>query len=95
MIAGRAKEITGPYLDENGTPMMLGSGNEILKANEEWLEPGGQSVLLGSPRDLIASHAYDAKTGRAALQISTIDWSGDWPHVALEQHHGPAPPPVR
>jgi arabinan endo-1,5-alpha-L-arabinosidase len=92
MIAGRAKEITGPYLDQNGTAMMLGGGTEILKSNEEWLGPGGQSLLLGSPHDLIAFHAYDGKTGRPALQISTIDWSGDWPHVALEEHHAPAPP---
>jgi arabinan endo-1,5-alpha-L-arabinosidase len=91
IVTGRAKEITGPYVDENGTPMMQGGGTELLKANEEWLGPGGQSILLGSPADVIAFHAYDAKTGTPALQISTIDWSGGWPHIALEAHHGPAP----
>lgn len=87
IMIGRAKEITGPYVDENGKPMMQGGGTELLKANEEWLGPGGESIWLGSPNDVMAFHAYDAKTGKPALQISTIDWSGDWPHIALEAHH--------
>jgi arabinan endo-1,5-alpha-L-arabinosidase len=91
-MVGRSKAIIGPYVDENGTPMMKGGGTEILHANAEWLGPGGESILLGSPEDLIVFHAYDAKTGKPALQISTIDWSSGWPHAALEQHHAPAPP---
>jgi arabinan endo-1,5-alpha-L-arabinosidase len=90
-MVGRSNAITGPYVDEAGTPMMKGGGTEILRANDEWLGPGGESILLGSPDDLIVFHAYDAKTGKPALQISTIDWSTGWPRVALEQHHAPAP----
>lgn len=83
IIVGRAREITGPYLDESGKSMMQGGGTEVLHANAKWIGPGGQSILLGTPDDLIAFHAYDAKTGKPALQISTIDWSGNWPHIAL------------
>jgi arabinan endo-1,5-alpha-L-arabinosidase len=89
-MVGRAKEITGPYVDENGRPMLEGGGTQILKANDVWLGPGGESVLLGAPADLLVFHAYDAKTGKPALQISTIQWSGGWPRVALEAHHAPA-----
>ncbi len=89
-MVGRAKEVTGPYVDENDRPMMQVGGTEILHGNSEWVGPGGESVLMGSPDDLIAYHAYDAKTGKPALQISTIEWRNGWPHVALAAHHSPA-----
>lgn len=83
IMVGRAKQVTGPYIDQNGEPMTDGGGTQLIKPNQHWLGPGGESVLLGSPHDLIAFHAYDANTGKPALQISTIDWSGGWPHIAL------------
>ncbi len=91
-VVGRAKEITGPYLDKNGQLMERGGGSEILHGNQEWVGPGGESVLLGTPNDLLVFHAYDAVTGRPALQISTIKWSGGWPHVLLGARHAPPPP---
>lgn len=84
IMAGRASRITGPYVDEEGRPMLDGGGTELLKGNQEWVGPGGESVLPSSPHDLMVFHAYDAKTGRPALEISTIDWSGGWPHIELE-----------
>lgn len=90
-MVGRAKKVTGPYLDENGTPMLQGGGTQILAGNSAWVGPGGESILMGSPNDLIVFHAYDTKTGRPVLQISTIDWSDGWPHVALETQHAPPP----
>lgn len=98
-MVGRAAEITGPYLDESGKAMIDGGGTQILAANQTWLGPGGESVLLGRPNDhpgndlpgndLLVFHAYDAKTGKPALQISTIDWSTGWPRVALGLNHAP------
>lgn len=82
-MVGRAENVTGPYVDQAGTPMSQGGGTQILGSNADWLGPGGESVLLGSPEDLIVYHAYDAKTGKPALQVSTINWAGGWPHVAL------------
>ncbi len=90
-MVGRSKQITGPYVDRNGKPMMQGGGTEVLQANQVWLGPGGESILLGKPEDLLVFHAYDAKTGKPALQISTIDWGSGWPHAALGQQHDPAP----
>src|SRR5581483_10993453 len=83
IMAGRATRITGPYLDKTGKAMSEGGGTELLGANSKWLGPGGQSILLGSPNDLIVFHAYDAKTGKPAMQLSTIDWSSGWPAIAL------------
>lgn len=83
-MVGRATKVTGPYLDASGTPMLQGGGTELLKANGRWLGPGGESVLQRAEGDIIVFHAYDATTGRPALQISTLTWEHGWPHAALQ-----------
>lgn len=66
--------------------MAEGGGTELLTGNARWLSPGGGSIWMqpdGS--DLLVFHAYDAKTGKTTLQISTITWQDDWPQATLEQ----------
>ena len=83
-MVGRARQVTGPYLDRAGVPMMQGGGTEILKGNARWLGPGGESAFKGKDgQSILVFHAYDAQTGHPALQISSISWSHDWPEVAL------------
>jgi len=83
-MVGRSAKITGPYMDASGVAMLHGGGTQILFPNSRWIGPGGESLLQQPDGDLIVFHAYDAKTGKPSLQISTIDWTGGWPHVALE-----------
>ena len=92
-MVGRATKITGPYLDETGKAMSDGGGSELLTGNDTWVGPGGESVWMGKGKDpdIIASHAYDAKTGRPALQISTIVWNGGWPSAVLRSTPTAAP----
>ena len=82
-MVGRANAVTGPYLDESGKPMAQGGGTQLLGANSRWLGPGGASVLEESGKDLLVFHAYDAGSGKPALQISPIGWQAGWPVVAL------------
>jgi arabinan endo-1,5-alpha-L-arabinosidase len=83
---GRSKSVTGPYVDASGKPLAEGGGTLLLTANSRWLGPGGESVYLGPHKqDLIVFHAYDGKTGKPSMQLSTIDWTDGWPHAALEQ----------
>jgi arabinan endo-1,5-alpha-L-arabinosidase len=85
-MVGRSKQITGPYVDDHGVAMMQGGGTPLLSGNARWLGPGGESVLMQSRGpDILVFHAYDAQTGKPALQISTIAWHHGWPHVALQQ----------
>jgi arabinan endo-1,5-alpha-L-arabinosidase len=85
-MVGRSKQVTGPYVDDRGVPMNEGGGMQLLSGNARWLGPGGESVLVGlPPPDLLVFHAYDAQTGKPALQISTIVWTDGWPHAALQQ----------
>lgn len=89
-MVGRSHNVTGPYVDASGTPMLDGGATPMLMGNDRWLGPGGESIRmgrdhgLGDDRDIIVFHAYDGKAGDAYLQLSTIDWSGGWPHAALE-----------
>ncbi len=82
-MVGRSRQVTGPYLDAEGKPMLQGGGTQLLTANARWVGPGGQSILQRPEGDIMVFHAYDAITGKPALQISTLTWQDDWPHAAL------------
>lgn len=83
-MVGRSRNITGPYIDAAGTPMLRGGGTQLLGGNSRWLGPGGESVLLQPEGDIIVFHAYDGKTGKPSLQISSLTWVDGWPHAALD-----------
>lgn len=83
-MVGRSRSVKGPYLDASGKPMVEGGGTPLLVGNERWVGPGGESILQEPGRDIIVFHAYNGKTGKPRLHISTIDWTSDWPHAALE-----------
>lgn len=82
-MVGRSRSVNGPYVDAAGKPMLQGGATQLLVANSRWLGPGGESVLQRPEGDIIVFHAYDADTGKPALQISTLVWSHGWPHAAL------------
>lgn len=83
IMVGRSRDVTGPYVDAEGKPMLSGGATQLLAGNSRWLGPGGESILQTASGDVMVFHAYDAETGKPALQVSTITWNGDWPHVAL------------
>ncbi|MGH9582951.1 MAG: arabinan endo-1,5-alpha-L-arabinosidase [Bryobacteraceae bacterium] len=79
IVVGRSAEITGPYVDESGNPMLAGGGTRIVQGTARWRGPGGESVLAAPQRDWLVFHAYDGVTGRPYLQISTLAWQNGWP----------------
>lgn len=83
-MVGRSRKITGPYVDEQGIPMLDGGGTPVLLGNDRWIGPGGESLRQMPSEDIIVFHAYDVTTGHPYMQLSTVDWRGGWPHVALE-----------
>ncbi len=82
-MVGRSREITGPYVDRAGKDMKKGGGTPVLAANHRWLGPGGESLYSGKDQTIMVFHAYDARTGKPALQISTVAWNDGWPQVGL------------
>jgi arabinan endo-1,5-alpha-L-arabinosidase len=83
-MVGRSKNVTGPYVDRDGRPLMEGGGSPLLAGNSKWLGPGGESLLHEAHKDIIVFHAYSAVDGHPALHIATLGWSDGWPEAALE-----------
>jgi arabinan endo-1,5-alpha-L-arabinosidase len=83
VVVGRSPKITGPYIDKAGKPMTEGGGSRLTNSTSLWRGPGHEAILLqtDSP-DLMLFHAYDGVSGKPFLQISTIEWKGDWPQTA-------------
>ena len=92
-MVGRSPQVTGPYTDAAGKSMMDGGGTLLLAGNGRWIGPGGESVLQQKDGDIMVFHAYDGKTGRPSLEISSIGWSNGWPHAVLEEVSKPQDKP--
>ena len=81
---GRARKVTGPYFDRNGIPLTKGGGTQVVpEVTAKWHGAGGESVLQDAGTDYLVFHAYNAKTGRPRLEISTIAWDDGWPRIAV------------
>jgi arabinan endo-1,5-alpha-L-arabinosidase len=87
MIVGRAKSVTGPYLDRDGTPMARGGGTLLLAGDAEWYGVGHCAVCDFDDVDYLIFHGYDAADqGRSKLRIEKLTWDRDgWPAVAAKQ----------
>lgn len=78
---GRSRELTGPYVDRQGRPMLEGGGTKILAAYGTILAPGHQTILQEGRNWWLIHHWYDpAHDARPELGIRPLDWSADgWP----------------
>lgn len=84
ITVGRATSALGPYVDQEGRPMLEGGGSLLLEGDERWRGPGGSSVFRHEDRTYHLFHAYDAeKDGQSTLRISELLWDADaWPRSA-------------
>jgi arabinan endo-1,5-alpha-L-arabinosidase len=82
IMVGRSKEITGPYSDAAGIPMLAGGGSLVLETQQKIIGPGHCGIFNAKGQDWLVNHFYDPfNYGRATLQIRPIVWSDDqWPH---------------
>lgn len=86
-VVGRAKEVTGPYLDYDGKPMMQGYAQVVLHGDldktRRFRGPGAPGVARVGGRELMVWHAYDARNkGAPTLRLAPIGWTADgWPVV--------------
>jgi len=80
---GRARRVTGPYVDRDGKDMREGGGTLVVAGNGRWHGPGHCAVLQSREGDRLVYHAYDAEArGISTLRISPLIWdSAGWPSV--------------
>lgn len=81
VMVGRSPNITGPYVDRTGVPLLANGGTLLVEGDERWRGPGHNAVLITSTGDYNIYHAYDAEAGGVpTLRIATLDWAADgWP----------------
>ncbi len=92
IAVGRAKDITGPYLDKDGRDMAMGGGTPLVSENPKWAGWGGQGVYSFGGKDYVVMHAYEAADNNFhRLKILPITWAAaGWPSVdgrALDTFH--------
>ncbi|GAA4377433.1 arabinan endo-1,5-alpha-L-arabinosidase [Hymenobacter koreensis] len=83
MVVGRAKSLTGPYLDQAGKSLEQGGGTLVLEGNKSWFGVGHNSVYTFDNADYLVFHGYDATDkGRSKLRIESLSWDAQgWPVV--------------
>jgi arabinan endo-1,5-alpha-L-arabinosidase len=95
-MVGRSRDVTGPYVDRSGRPMLEGGGTAVLAGEGRIRGPGHNAILRDGDREWFVHHYYDAESGGAqTLQIRPLHWSADgWPKVG-EPITGPVSSPRR
>lgn len=85
VVCGRAKEVTGPYLDKAGVPLLEGGGTVVLAGNARYPGVGHCAVVAAPGGDLLVFHCYDRDFGyNAHLLASPLRWEDGWPAAALQ-----------
>ncbi len=96
VLVGRARAVSGPYVDAEGRPLLEGGGTLVLAGTERWRGPGHNSVLTTAAGQWLVHHTYDVQNLRAqrVLQIRPLTWSPEgWPRVGEPLFEPPARPP--
>ena len=78
VVVGRADDVTGPYVDRDGVPLLSGGGSTLLDTDGGvHIGPGGQSVADGT----LAVHYYDSTAaGAFRLALLPLGWDASgWP----------------
>jgi len=83
---GRARRLTGPYIDRSGKAMIDGGGTLVVGGAGRWAGPGHCAVLREREGDHLVYHAYDTEwRGVPTLRISTLHWDSEgWPTVSQD-----------
>ena len=79
---GRARKVTGPFLDNMGIDMLQGGGKLFLGSSERYIGPGHFGLLeLGDGVQKFSCH-YEAdldRGGISVLDIRPLLWRDGWP----------------
>jgi arabinan endo-1,5-alpha-L-arabinosidase len=81
VAVGRSKDILGPYVDKEGTAMVMGGGTLIVQGDgTTWAAAGHSDLLVDGDKIYHLYHAYRQSDGGAALRIVELPFDEDgWP----------------
>jgi len=79
VMVGRSENITGPYVDRDGVPMLDGGGTQVTFPTDRWRGPGHNGIYQENGVEYIVYHAYDAENGQGTptLHIDPLVWDAD------------------
>ena len=89
VLAGRSKNLFGPYTDRAGRDLNLGGGELLMAGSDKWAGPGHNSIATDDAgQDWMVYHAIprtqmtlpSGATNRPAL-IDRMRWIDGWPKV--------------
>ncbi len=85
---GRARRVTGPYVDCDGKDMREGGGTLVVAGDARWHGPGHCAVLQTPEGDRLVYHAYDGEArGISTLRISPLVWdAAGWPSLGAKSN---------
>lgn len=80
IAVGRSRDVSGPFLDRLGTPLMHGGGTVLLSERGTMFGPGGESIYGG----WLIHHYYDGtEDGAPRMALRRIGWDAEgWPVIA-------------
>jgi len=83
VVVGRAKQVTGPYLDRQGKDMAQGGGTILIQGDKDWKALGHNSAYSFEGKDWLVLHAYEtADKYKQKLKMLEMKWDQDgWPVV--------------
>lgn len=89
VVVGRARDITGPYLDKEGEKLIHGGGSAVIRGlaeSKRWAAAGHNSAYTFGGKDYLVFHAYDRlDEGKSKLVIREIEWDPyGWPSVRID-----------
>jgi arabinan endo-1,5-alpha-L-arabinosidase len=83
VMVGRSTDLTGPYLDKTGRPMLHGGGSLVISGNKAYPGAGHNGICSYNGQNYIVFHAYNAaENGRPELIVKEMKWDQEgWPVV--------------
>jgi len=81
VVAGRADNILGPYVDRDGKPLLEGGGTTVVAGDHVTYAAAGHSdVLVDGERVYHLYHAYRQRDAGAELRIVELPFDAEgWP----------------
>jgi arabinan endo-1,5-alpha-L-arabinosidase len=79
---GRSQNPDGPFVDQNGTDLLLGGGTNFLVGRDNYLGPGQVGLFTENNINYLTYHYYDGSKpgGPPTLGIGKLTWTAaGWP----------------